>query len=318
MATTYVPVPTATQAPAAQPDPDNFPALTLPAAGDGDTAASVAQAFKVLGDYIAWLKAPRSAASAWAQRLRTYLNARQQRRHFIDHLGFPGGNVQGWDERWDKTLAGTFGANLAWVSTPGSGTIGIVPAGFLIGLCRLVGFTTSTSVTGLPGCTYAQRATGCCVPSADLAVTFDTVIWLTAVATNNTLVTVGLVSASSTSQAGGVGFGAWFSKAETQANWQACVDSVTPVDLGVGPSAGVAQRLRIEYMGTGTSDDSTARSLFYVDDVLKANIAHAITPGGSGDELVPLIGCARTTTGGAAVTLYVGPTRYRQNTFQTV
>ena len=101
MPTTYTPDPTATQAPASQPDPDDFPLESLPNSGEGATAASITQAFKVVGDYIAWLKSPRAKASSWAQTIRHYKNALLQTRFLIDHPGFPAGKILQWNETWD-------------------------------------------------------------------------------------------------------------------------------------------------------------------------------------------------------------------------
>jgi hypothetical protein len=53
MPTNYTGNPTATQPPAAAPAPGVLPILVLPADGDPANAASVAQAYKVLADYVA-------------------------------------------------------------------------------------------------------------------------------------------------------------------------------------------------------------------------------------------------------------------------
>src|SRR6187551_1467142 len=104
MSTTRAGDPTATQAPSAPPTPGAVPTQTLPADGDPLTAASVAQAFKVSADFIAWLMSPRAQAAAgtgasnWAEAIRLYKNARQQTRFAVDHLGFPGGKFVQWQE----------------------------------------------------------------------------------------------------------------------------------------------------------------------------------------------------------------------------
>jgi len=111
MATTYTPDPTATQAPASAPDPDDFPLESLPVDGDALNSASVLQAFKVIGDYIAWLKSPRAVGSSYTQSIRSYRNARLQRRFLIDHEGFTIGPISGWRECWDNVGMASVSAN---------------------------------------------------------------------------------------------------------------------------------------------------------------------------------------------------------------
>jgi len=54
MPSSYTGSPTAIQAPGVQPAPGVAPIVTLPSDGDGDSAASIAQAFKELSDYVAY------------------------------------------------------------------------------------------------------------------------------------------------------------------------------------------------------------------------------------------------------------------------
>lgn len=318
MSTTYTPDPTATQAPAAAPDPDNFPSETLPAAGDGDTAASVAQAFKVLGDYIAWLKAPRSKASAWTQRLRTYLNARLQRRFAIDHEGMPGGNIIAYDEYWDRTAAGLFGADLGWLSTPGSGSIlpgapnPTAPGGPAFGYVSL---SPAMNVLGVPAATYLRRTNGLLAPHANLVASVAYPLNLETVGTNHVLVVHGLVSHNSTPDT--IGGGARFRKDSADANWKCELNGIAAVDSGVPPVVNTYQRFKIVALGSGTSDDSAARVLFFIDDVQVANIAGLIAVTAF-DRLVPFFGMKGDNSASPGVVANVGPFRYRQNMFQTV
>jgi len=123
MSSNYTGNPSSTQAPAAAPDPDNFPIAVLPADGDPDNAASVAQAYKVLADYIAWLKLPFSKGSAWLQYLRRYRNALGHTREALDHHGLPGGRLSRVHELWldqgltlrNTTSSSAWGAN--WFAT---------------------------------------------------------------------------------------------------------------------------------------------------------------------------------------------------------
>lgn len=318
MSSTYTPDPTATQAPAAVPDPDDFPLETLPAAGDGATAASVAQAFKVLGDYIAWLKAPRSKASAWTQWLRPYKNARLQRRAELDHEGMPGGNIIAYDEYWDRTAAGLFGANLGWLATPGNGSVlpGApnlsAPGGGAFGYVTMA---PAMNVLGVPAASHLCRASGLLVPHANMVASVAYPLNLTNVGTNHILAVHGLVNHTSTPDS--IGFGARFRKDSADTNWFCEVDGVGAVDSTVPPVANTYQRFKIVVLGSGTSDDSTARTLFFIDDAMVANVAHFVTATNT-DRLVPFLGTKGDNSGVGTPSMNVGPLRYRQNMFQTV
>ena len=93
MPSTYVGDATLAESPSPAPSPTSIPQLTLPSPGDGDTAASVAQAYKALANEVSWLKEPRGVVGNWNQFLRKYENARQQKRFLVDHMGYPAGDL---------------------------------------------------------------------------------------------------------------------------------------------------------------------------------------------------------------------------------
>lgn len=103
MPTNYSGLATATQSPSPPPSPAVVPTVVLPLAGDGDTAASVTQAFKVLADFVAWLMNMRAKVSDWVTAIFVVRNARLLRRGGYDHLGFPGGQLLQWCEDWADT-----------------------------------------------------------------------------------------------------------------------------------------------------------------------------------------------------------------------
>lgn len=320
MATTYTADPLSGLAPSAVPDPDTVPVITLPADGDAANAASVAQALKQPSNEIAWLKAPFAKASAWVQRIRRYRNARGQYRAETDHEGFFNGNVVSYDEIWDRTAAGTFGADLPWTSTPGSGSVlpGApnlsAPGG---GKFAYVTMAPAMSVLGVPAASYLRRTNGSLVPHADMVSSLSYPLNLTNVGTNHMLVVHGLIGHTGTPDS--VAWGARFRKDSADTNWQCEVDGVGAVDSGVAPVANTYQRFKIVVLGSGTSDDSTARVLFFIDDAASpvANVAHLVTATNS-DRMVPFFGTKGDNSGVGTPSANVGPLRYRQNMFQTV
>lgn len=64
MSTNYTGNPTATESPAAQPSPGIPPIVVIPADGDSVSAASVAQGYKVLADYMSYVQRAAKAASS--------------------------------------------------------------------------------------------------------------------------------------------------------------------------------------------------------------------------------------------------------------
>lgn len=318
MPTNYPGSPNATQAPSAPPTPGAVPTAVLPADGDPPNAAAFAQAYKVLADFCAWLMSPRAKLSDWAHEIMSWKTTLLHRRAYVSHQGFLEGNVQTWSELWDKTSAATFGTDQPWQiptlvpavvpSIIGLAEPTLIPSSPLFRACALTPDTASATLA------YVKRNFGHCVPDADLSFNVTFVVTLLAVGSNRTTFFAGLVNKTGIPDA--FSFGATFIKDESVTNWFAQVDGVTRVDTGVAPVAHTYQRLRIEYVGAFVSDDGAARTLFYIDDVLVANISHAITPT-NGDELVAMIGGRTSTTGGAPVTGYYGPIHYHQNTFRT-
>src|SRR5580692_986650 len=138
---------TATQSPSPPPGPQTPPIVVLPVAGDGDTAASVMQAFKVLADFIAWLADMFASALSWAQPVQRWRNARLQTRFLVDHNGLPAGKFIRWTEDWSPGslnlgAAGGFGQagafsvqNGRWklISNAAGGSMSSQPPGVLVG-----------------------------------------------------------------------------------------------------------------------------------------------------------------------------------------
>lgn len=113
MPTNYTGNASATQAPAPTPGPGAVPVVTIPADGDADNAASIAQALKYAADYLAYIftgilkvffPTPPTTSTDAAQ---AYVkDANGNVRGLVDHLGyFGGGHVSYLDEVWDYTFS---------------------------------------------------------------------------------------------------------------------------------------------------------------------------------------------------------------------
>ena len=284
MPTTYTPDPTATQAPASQPDPDDFPLESLPNSGEGCTAASIAQAFKVMGDFIAWLKSPRAKASSWTQAIRRYKNALLQDICGIDHFGFPRGRLIHWDENWKQgngyTCSGVTSrqvGNWTQVITSAGGSITATAPGTPFGPTRALQLTTDNG-GGASG-QYVEQAIA--NDTADGYFDDDTVISIdfdvAASDIAHQQIYVGFRAADLTNAL-------YFLNDTTSANWQ-CVTKASPgstgADSGVAVATSTIYRFRIVIVGANRSDDSVRRALFFINGALVANITTNIPVGPS-------------------------------------
>lgn len=336
MPTNYTPDPTATQAPAAAPDPDDFPLEVLPNSGEGCTAASIAQAFKVLGDYVAWLKKPRAAASAWAQPVRTYRNALLQPRGIVDHIGYNIGQVVEVDEDWldvGKVLKNAL-ANGAW-----AGRWNYSISGAAAGRVEVVGPGDNSFISGFyyPRTTSLKLSTGTggvTANSASVEMPFAPTIldddgdfvmqwpFMLGGSTGGNAINMAMGLTAITQQAVTTEFVAQ----DVQAVALTCRLGHANFELyskgGVGVShvddTTIAKddnphRARLEIRGANANDDSTARVLFFLDGVLRVNRAISIGPpaGGITTQLLPFFKVTQTNV---ADHLWVGRLQMRANT----
>ena len=280
----------------------------LPVDGDAANAASVLQAFKVGLDFIEYAKAPFALASSWLNEIISYRNATLQRRFGIDHLGMPGGQILQWDENWNKTVAGTFGTDLSWTSTPGTGSIIPISPGLGAPHAALFNAMAVLPPTGAATATWFQRASPDFVMNPDLSVSVEAPILLRSVGTNNTSVVFGF----SNGAPGIATHGAFFSKASADTNWHATSPDTGSTDLGVPPVVDVYQRARVELLGANVSDNGTSRANFYLSGVLVGHADNPV-PLGTGNALSVVFGALTQITGGSSCQFQIGPIRYRQN-----
>jgi hypothetical protein len=328
MSTNYTGSATATQAPAATPDPDNAPIDVLPADGDPLNAASVAQAFKVLADYIHAIKNPRSKSTSWPQALRRYRNARLQTMFAVDHLGLPSGRIVQWEEDWSNVLLINKGnsdtVNGAWANRwnfglSGTGTnAGVAvsnPDPTIWPTSRYATLSVDTSVTD--STVEAQR--GECITDANRAVTMQ---WEENCPDPGDLGDAEIAMGISLDDQNYDDAGAWsaltspgvaFVKRTGDTNWQcytkAVGGSAAYATTGVAANTTARRRFRIEILGANVADDSTARVNFFVDDT-HVPVTLAVGNGVAR----PFFRLSRTATG-AAVSMHVGVVSWRHNLY---
>jgi hypothetical protein len=326
MPSPYTPDPTTTQSPSAPPSPGVFPTVQLPIDSDPPNAATWAQAYKVLGDFVAYLMDPFSIISAWATKLARWRDALLRVRFALDHWGMPTG-------KWDRWLEGWQGDNLAQ-----AGSTNVTAGPF--NRWRFVGNATdSATTTYMPGVVagnnYSDNARSIKIQldgsaSAqrtemrldDLWVSglclADTIVVLRADATLVSVLAVNWVPCGFTSEAENVNniqHGIFFIRPDSPGTNYKCRTinggSPTEVDSGVLGSAGVKHDFEIHYVGANVCDDSTARALFFIDGNLVANITGTIP---DTQLLIPIFG--GTTTGGPNTNqaMVLGPVEYSQIT----
>lgn len=318
MPTNYPGDPTATEAPSVSPLDDNGITVALPADGDNENAATWAQAYKVLADFVAFLRRPRAKISAWPLAIQRWQNARLQDRFTVDHMGFPTGQWFGWTEYWKGgesqivTATKTFGLGChRWfgnVQNLNSDSAGIVfSQGHL-----LIGIGTGADFSALWGDAVSifRNLDGCALEWT--ATNVDTGV-------DKCQLVFGMQSKVFGAMFG-TAVGAWFYKTNASANWFAvCGDGValsTPVDTGVSAATAGIFKMRVEWLGSGTSDDSTAAARFYINGTLVASITGAHLPsGGVNTDLCPVFGVSRDT-GVVTRTWTVGITRLNVNQTQ--
>ena len=100
MPTNYTGNATAAESPSPAPGPGGVPIVALPADSDPPNAATFAQAYKILANFIAWLTTPFAIINAWTQNIVIWYNALLQPISGIDHFGMRRGRLYPWTENW--------------------------------------------------------------------------------------------------------------------------------------------------------------------------------------------------------------------------
>ncbi len=326
MSTTRAGDPTATQAPSVPPTPGTVPTQTLPADGDALTAASIAQALKVIADFEAWSKSPRAQAAAgtgasnWAEAILLWKNARLQSRFAIDHLGFPGGKFVQWQEDWGGKPPASISTGLGlelinnWLVSAELTSGSCVQKGPNLNELRAVAMrmTVGSSANDMTR-VYKRFIPMTADADTSMVMQWDFCPHSGTVANHEyaggMFDSVYVVAATSSALSVVEPKGCGFVKRTGDANWQIYTKvsgSPTYTTTGVAVASTTPVRFRVETVGANTGDDSTARALFYVNGVFKASIAVATvaTP-------VPMFSISNP--GGGAGELDVGPVDFRAN-----
>jgi len=294
MPSPYTPSPTATQSPSAAPGPGVVPTVELPIDTDPPNGATFAQAFKVLGDFIAWLVDKFAIAGSMAQRIERWRNAKLQTRALISHAGFVEGKIMSWREcwetdsvpaksavgfgswfgRWSYTIAGDaagglISGNFANVGPPtfGGGPTGTDPD------MRTRNIFLATNPAGTAGSAQHVEATGQIILDADTCLTMQWDAKIHTISGNSDdamgFITTSLQNAGGTTESNAP-FGAWFEKVPGTGTWLCFWQGASGgvVSLNSGVTATGRQRFRIEVYGANSSDNSAHRVIFYINGTL--------------------------------------------------
>lgn len=317
MPTPYPGVETAAQAPSTRPRWKYKPIGALPIDTDPPNGATFEQAYKVCLDNLAWINDPLAILGDYADAIWAVQNARNQHRGGFDHRGFPAGRFWSIDEDW---------IGLQTVNT------GINPKG---DIPRWTIY--SNTVNGAIGCSAPDGApfvsptlslnhnTGAMNDKVEVYATVPH-LWPTDDTDTATSFDVRLFAANPADVASWVGIadngsvrinslltGAWFAKIPGAANWRAYTgdgaaaaftDTLVPSDTAI-------HHMRIEMTGANTSDDGTARVVFFIDGAVVANRT-ANLPFGAGAALGFRAGSMVTTGAAGGQLTQIGPLRHRQ------
>lgn len=265
-----------------------------------------------------WLASSMAEASAWIQEIWAWRNARKHRRFMIDHGGFDSGQIVGFDETWDMipTVASAGSAQVVgrWdvTGTSGAGAQALQSGSSLFNggaSPQLFAMLDIASTLGLGDEVMFRHRfhPGRAVNHFQGALSFP----FAASTFTDVDIALGLTDGFGiSSPTSGVYF------ANGAVNWQAITrrnGTATVTDTGVANTANIFRRMRIDLYGSSSSDDSTARALFFIDGALVANHTANLPFGGSDLDLMTTFGVYDTNSHGSAPHLYVGPVKYRQN-----
>jgi hypothetical protein len=304
----------ATQAPSPPPTPGVRPTANLPADGDPPNASTYIQGYKVAMDFLAWLMNPGAQASVWLEAIHRWRAANGQTRFAIDHLGFPAGQIVGWDQPWAMSVLKTaitglpddieqapgwyYGAPIlagAGVSSLTSVSVGVLSYNHM----------ELRVADTLGDYTYLELPRALAKWSNDQHLVLE---WLMGhVGTTITQYHAGMHGA------GAPGLGNMEDLAEFRkdpgGNWFAVTradGAYTTTDTGI--SANDA-RFRIEWHGSTVADDATAAVRFYVNGVLKAT--HTTNLPRTSGLAHPFFAIVNTVGGSQSNKLQIGPAKHR-------
>lgn len=350
MPTDYTGDPAATQSPSGPPIPETAPVVRMPNDGEAANVASIYQELKALADHAAWLFKARAqaaagaAASNWGKHIMAFRNAKLQKRWGIDHMGFPHGQLIGFDENWDDANMATEpqndNGNQIWVGPWRTRYTGKTAVGGIFQAFAASG-TTGQALTSrlymevLNGgattvMTHIERATSpiAVATGGDVgfSLSWDSALRIAGISSgvagteaSGGILAGGTMLSTNNNMATAAPAGlAIIARGGVDNTWKAyskpAGGSATYTDTGVScTSPDVRRRFRIEYVCSGVSDDSTARANFYIDGNWVAGVAIDLTNGGSTLGISPFV--RLWTQGSTSLGWSTGPMRFRANTW---
>jgi len=315
MATNYTGDPTAAQTPSGAPIPDTAPIVVIPADGEAENAASITQLAKVPADWIAWLMKPRARASQWAEPIHLYRDGGLRKRFGIDHLGFPMGKLQVWQENWGTQIfvigAGSLqlsafsdqGWQFGSKKAAGSGAVQVQFPDATWPHSRYVEIDAGNSAGDY---SFAQRVAPCMF-HADVVLAMEWDMKLPA--TPNYDIAMGF-GGQSDFATGAHGAHAWFYNAGGSGNWRCQTDDGTALnDQDSGVAIGTSKtRFRIEYHGVNVDEAGAERVLFFINGTLVKNLTANMPSAASPATAAPLF--AMASAGGSSGVMTVGVPRF--------
>jgi hypothetical protein len=311
---------TATESPSPAPGPGVVPIVTIPVdTVDPVNSSTVAQSFKVLADFIAWLTAPFAIALAWAQEIVSWSNARGQKISGIDHFGFWKGRTYGWTENWRGALDYAVGGVVqrtvdGWrqVITTAGGSIDCPDPGATgnpFVQSRAIRFTTDPANLGWID---QSNVGGGALASDDgvMIAEFD----FYANSLTNTRFRCGLCGPPGVPGDIDMTNGCYIEKSVGTTDFK-CYANANPdsfaADSGVAAAATTVFRLGVVIVGLNRADDSARHALYFINGVKVADFATFIP---LGEALTPFFYAETEATGGSAVQVSWGIVDYRQTT----
>jgi hypothetical protein len=168
MATTYTGSATATESGDTAPAPEKVPVINVPTAGDLLTVSSVLSAFKSLANHVSFLLFPKAKSTDWVKSILNFYSALGHKRHRIDHMGFPAGQIQHWRESWGAGGVGGGGGGAGIVGPTGTfGPVDLAAPAFTDVAAALNDLSTNLGVAAVAANLGAvQSALGSCAGNA--------------------------------------------------------------------------------------------------------------------------------------------------------
>jgi hypothetical protein len=302
MPTPYTGNPLASEAPGGAPEPEGAPLIVLPADADPPNASTFIQAYKALADWVAFSLKPRAKTGNWTDAITKWRDAAGRKRFGIDHLGFPGGQLNRWRQGWDASFtqagAGTTALADGWFSEVVKAGAGTGQAGSIAPNVNFAGsrFARLEGADSANDCSYVSKSAPCWFNSNFLIAMW----WDGRIPTlQNYIHVMGFNDIISFKSPVLHGPQARFYNSGGSGNWHCQTDdgaAKTDVDSGVAVDTSV-HRFRIEFHGSVLDESGTERVLFFIDGNVVANITTHLPSAGGGQEAIPLMGIFNSAPG---------------------